>query len=150
MGLISIIFLHLLRELLQRKIQMYRPASLGQLREWIQNLSFFLKKSHFIHHTESWIVVAQSPHLLGKARRLMYVCSFSKIAVSFFISFCRFIFMALNAAVQREDSHSSSKLGTYEFMFLRVSIMMVLWYFLKKSRKKEHKKSLLGQAIKPI
>lgn len=131
MGLISIIFLHLLHELLQWKIQMNRPASLGQLREWHVNnsVSVFLKKSHFIHHTESWTAVAQSPHLLGKARRLMYVCSFSKIAVSFFISFCRFIFMALNAAVQREDSHSSSKLGTYEFMFLRVSIMMVLWYF---------------------
>lgn len=59
--------------------------------------------------------VRQNWHLLGKARRLIYVCNFSKTAVSFFMSLCSSIFLALKAAVQREDSHSSSKLGIYEF-----------------------------------
>jgi len=60
---------------------------------------------------------SQNWHLLGNARRLTYVCSFSKTAVSLFMSLCSSIFLALRAAVQREDSHSSSKLGIYELFF---------------------------------
>lgn len=77
-----------------------------------------------------WPVVADNGSLLGKARRLMYVCSFSKTAVSFFISFWSSTFLALNAAVQREDSHSSSKLGTYEFMHLKVSIWIFVFCYM--------------------
>lgn len=63
--------------------------------------------------------LSQNWHLLGNARRLTYVCSFSKTAVNLFMSLCSSIFLALKAAVQREDSHSSSKLGIYELFFLK-------------------------------